>query len=373
MVQVETFYGQDAEHRCWLNPLRELWGLSSRQELTPVLEEKLCYTATMSGSYESAARVADKWGSAVEDSTIHAHVQQAGARAEQLERRRVERALDPDTRAQVVAETGERLGDESFSLVIEVDGWMVRERASQWGLKPPEKQGDRVAWHEMKTGVIFRLEDRARTQSQRPVILGKTYVAWRGEPGEFGRRLHAEAIRQGLHQAQQVYVVADGAVWIWNIVQDRLSGAVEVLDFYHAAQHLWAVAEELYGEDRQAARRWVSPLLHKLKYGGQEQVRSRLKHRLRCCLRHNDPAAAVVEREVCYFERHRDRLNYSQVHDEGCPIGSGAIESTCAQLQTRFKRTGQFWTPPGQGRLMALELARRNDDWEELWENQLVA
>ena len=57
-VQVETFYGQDPEHRCWLNPLRELWGLSSHQELTPVFEEKLCYTATMSGSYESAARVA---------------------------------------------------------------------------------------------------------------------------------------------------------------------------------------------------------------------------------------------------------------------------------------------------------------------------
>lgn len=138
----------------------------------------------------------------------------------------------------------------------------------------PLKKGDRVAWHEMKTGVIFRLEDRARTHSQRPVILGKTYVAWRGDPGEFGRRLHSEAIRQGLHQARQVYVVAAGALWIWNIVQDRLIGAVEVLDFYHAAQHLWAVADELYGEDREAARRWVSPLLHKLKHGDQEDRES---------------------------------------------------------------------------------------------------
>lgn len=71
------------------------------------------------------------------DCTIHVHVQQTGARTEQLEGQRVERALDPHTRAQVVAEASERLADESFSLVIEVDGWMVRKRGSQVGDQTP--------------------------------------------------------------------------------------------------------------------------------------------------------------------------------------------------------------------------------------------
>ena len=220
-------------------------------------------TATLTGSYEAAARVADKWGSPADDTTIHAHAQRAGARAEALAAARVERALEPATRAEVVAQAKARTKAEAFSLVIEMDGWMVRERGGQWGLKPPDQQGERVAWHEMKTAIVFRLGQRARTQSGRPVILEKTYVAWRGEPDEFGRRLYAEALRRGLCQAQKVYVVADGGVWIWNIVADRFGEATGVLDFYHASQHLWAVARALHADEEQA-RRWVRPLLHQL-------------------------------------------------------------------------------------------------------------
>ena len=66
-------------------------------------------------------------------------------------------------------------------------------------------------------------------------------------------------------------------------------------------------------------------------------------------------------------------LHYAKVREQDCPIGSGAMESTCAQFQNRFKRTGQFWTPHGQGHLLALDLARRNDDWDELWDDRMVA
>jgi len=251
-----------------LCPVRKLWGLSARQEMSPVFEERLCFTATLTGSYQSAARVADKWGSPADDTTIHTHVQQAGARAQALENERVERALNPATRADVVAEAQRQWGAQEFSLVIEMDGWMVRERGAQWGLKPPQTKADRVAWHEMKTAIIFGLGQRVKTGSGRPVILDKTYVAWRGDPHEFGRRLYAEALRQGLNQAQKVYVVADGAVWIWNLVADRFETAVGVLDFYHASQHLWAVAQAIYADQNQA-RRWVEPLLHDLKHGGR--------------------------------------------------------------------------------------------------------
>ena len=367
-VEVEAFYGRDTPTGRHLCPLKERWGLSHRQRLSPLLAERVCWTATMCGSYESAAEVSAKWGSAVDDSTIHAHAQRAGARAEAARERRVDRALEPATRGQVVAEAKAHGPGGPFSLVIMMDGWMVRERGSDWGLKPPEKAGDRVAWREMKTAIIFRLHQRAENQSGRRMIVEKFYVAYRGDADEFGRRVHGEALRRGLHQAQKVYVVADGAAWIWNIVEDRFTGAVGVLDFYHASEHLWAVAAELYGEDAQGRRRWVSPLLRMLKHGQEDQVRRRLKDRLKRCLNQGSPAAPVVERETKYFESHRHRLHYAKAQAEGCPLGSGAIESTCAQLQTRFKRTGQFWTPHGQGHLLALELARRNNDWDEIWE-----
>lgn len=366
-VEVCSIYGQDPESGRWFCPVRELWGLDSRQEMSPVLEERLCLTATLTGSYEATAQVARKWGVAADDNTIHAHVQRAGSRAQALEKARVARALDPATRGEVVAEAAETLAGQDFSLVIEMDGWMVRERGADWGLKPPEKQGDRVAWREMKTAIVFRLDQRARTGSGRPVIVDKFHVAWRGDPHEFGRRLYAEALRRGLNQAREVYVVADGAAWIWNIVADRFTQAQGVLDFYHASQHLWAVAEALHS-DAARARDWVQPLLHQLRHGHPDKVLGRLAWLLKRRDRFSPAVGELLATESNYFAGHRDRLDYPAAQSHGCPKGSGAIESTCAQLQDRFKRTGQFWTLKGEQHLLALELARRNEDWDQIWE-----
>jgi len=84
--------------------------------------------------------------------------------------------------------------------------------------------------------------------------------------------------------------------------------------------------------------------------------------------RYDEATGALIETETKYFQRHRDHLQYETAEAQGCPKGSGAIESTCSQLQDRFKRVGQFWTLPGEYCLLALDLARRNDDWDEIWE-----
>src|ERR1017187_8268291 len=89
-----------------------------------------------------------------------------------------------------------------------------------------------------------------------------------GTSGEFGRQVQAEARRRGLGAAPKVYVVADGGVWIWNIVTDRFATATGVLDFYHASQHLWDLAHTLHPENEAGARAWVEPLLHQLRHGG---------------------------------------------------------------------------------------------------------
>jgi hypothetical protein len=368
-VEVWSLYGQDPETREWLCPLRERWELGPREAMSPVLEERLCFTATRAGSYEAAAQVARKWGVAeADDSTIHAHVRSVGAWAEALREERIERALNPETRPEVVAEAGANLPAGEFSLVIMLDGWMIRERGAEWGLKPPETKADRVEWREMKSGIIFRLEDRGRTESGRPFLVEKYYEAHRGDPFEFGRCLYAEALRRGLYQAKHVYVVADGAVWIWNLVADRFPDATGVLDFYHASQHLWAIARELHGEEDEHARRWVEPLLRQLKHGGQQRVLRRLENLLPVGEPLAEDAAGRVRTDIEYFQTHRERLDYQAVGAQGCPQGSGAMESTCSQFQDRFKRTGQFWSPPGEKHLLLLELARRNEDWDELWQ-----
>ena len=81
----------------------------------------------------------------------------------------------------------------------------------------------------------------------------------------------------------------------------------------------------------------------------------------------------VIQTEHKYFDRHRDRLTYPVVEAQGYPKGSGAIESSCSQRQDRFKRTGPFWTLPGERCLLALDLARRNEDWDEIREQRDAA
>ena len=74
----------------------------------------------------------------------------------------------------------------------------------------------------------------------------------------------------------------------------------------------------------------------------------------------------LVQREIKYFQNHRDHLHYQDNAAKGFPVGSGAVESGCSQFQDRFKRTGQFWNSVSMGRLQALKVARNNGDWEEL-------
>lgn len=242
---------------------------------------------------------------------------------------------------------------------------MVRERGEQWGLKPADAAGDRVAWHELKVATIFRLSDRAQTQTGRPMLLDKFQVLLRGDPHEFGRRVHAQALRRGLAQARNVYVVADGAVWIWNIVNDRFSQAEGLVDFYHASQHLWSVAHALHGDGDQE-RQWVEPLLHQLRHGEHGRVTDLLE----AMAEESDRAAdqrQILRREAGYFDNHRDHMDYRKAADEGRPIGSGAVESSCKQIQGRFKQTGQFWKLPTEKPLLALKMASQNKDWDEIW------
>ena len=366
-VEIRTVYGQDPQSGQWLCPMRVLWGLGAREAMSPELEERLCFTATQTGSYEATARVVRRWGAEADDSTIHRHVQEAGARAQAAQEKRVERALSLETRGEVIEEAKAHVGPSEFSLVLMMDGWMVRERGPEWGWKPPDAEVNRVQWHEMKVAILFRADQRAQTQSGRRMILRKFCVACRAGPYEFGRRVYAEALRRGLAQSKRVYVVADGGVWIWNLVQDRFSDVIGVLDFYHASEHLWTVARALYGEGEEA-RAWVEPLLHKLAHGRETEVLAALERLRESGGARGQECNQTIEREANYFQSHRDHLHYQAIAAQGCPKGSGAVESTCSQLQDRFKRTGQFWSLPRERHLLALALADCNDDWDEIWQ-----
>lgn len=361
LVKLTVDYGQDAATQKWFCPQQRAWGLSPHQKITPGLAEKLCFTAVATTSFAQAAAVATRWGVAVDDTVIHQQVQRAGERAEQqAEVRRTAGATPAVPPAPAVLPA---------ALVIMLDGWMLRHRGADWGLKPAGTTGERVAWQECKSAVIYHLSHAAKTAGERGLLVEKFVVAHVGEPLEFGRQVQAEARRRGLGAAPRVYVVADGGVWIWNLQADRFATATGVLDFYHASQHLWDLAHTLHPENAAGARAWVEPLLHQLRHGGEAGVLQTLQDLPTWCAQRAQAVPPSVARETNYFTGHREHIHYAARAAEGCPVGSGAMESLCGQLQGRFKRGGQFWTEPGRRRLMTLEVARRNQDWQEVWQS----
>jgi hypothetical protein len=240
-----------------------------------------------------------------------------------------------------------------------MDGWLARFRGPGWGARKTNRP--RVEWHEIKTGVFYLHEQSAQTQGGRGVLSDKAIVSWQGEPMELGRRLNWEALRRGLARAQETLVLGDGSAWIWNVKADRWQWARELLDFYHGGEHLWELGRGLKGEAGAAS--WVGPRLHQLRHGQEKKVLEAIA-RLK---RPKGEAGQTVREQQGYFAGQAGRMNYDAIARRGWPIGSGAVESACRAKQCRFKRPGQFWTPEGLRHLGALDEARRNGHWNELW------
>lgn len=351
-VTLEVVSGFSTALNRRVHPLREYCQLAPHQRLSPELQDRLVFTATQTGSYESAARVATRWGTPISDDTVHAVVQRVGERAESI-------TLPPPP----------PLKDPEFSLVIMMDGWMVRRRGKDWGAGPRKKAAERVEWKEVKSAVIYQLETRTENASGRGLLVKKYVVACPPEtsPLDFGAAVKAEALRRGLATARRVYVVIDGAAWLWNLAGDRFSQADLLLDFHHASQHLWAIANILHGQGTPEARTWAEGLLHQLRHGGEGKVVATLAELLTpeasLPLEQKDKLRTPVE----YFQTHRDHLHYQRNASQGAPVGSGSVESLCSQLQNRFKCTGQFWSSDGLRHLLKLEVLVRNDDAISLW------
>jgi hypothetical protein len=206
---------------------------------------------------------------------------------------------------------------EPFTLVIELDAWNIRERNdADWGrTEELRKRGQEPEWwHWVYGGTCFRLSQRVQTRGGRSLILSRGTVMTRGGIDALKQQLWAEAMRHGLGQAQEVLIIADGGVWIWNLAADRFAGARQRLDPWHALEHLWAVAHALHPEAEAAAKAWIKPLQEKLLARQAVEIIDELDgvlSQLRGSRR------AVVQAERNYLDNNRDQLNYREPKSVG--------------------------------------------------------
>jgi hypothetical protein len=225
-------------------------------------------------------------------------------------------------------------------------------------------------WKELKIGDVFDVEVQQATdvRTGEPIEMGHaihdTYVAHLGGPEQFGQLLWHTAKQRGWTKASATVVVADGAAWIWNQVGTHFYDSQQVIDWYHACQHLSAAAEALYGAETDAARhcmkKWHTPL-----YQGQaKQLGQMLLHQ---AARH-PAAAATLQREAGYFLHHHRRMQYMQMREGGWPIGSGMVESGCKQFKHRFAGPGMRWSRSGAERLLPIRAAIMSCTFDALWQ-----
>jgi hypothetical protein len=251
-------------------------------------------------------------------------------------------------------------GDGVQTLLVEVDGVQVQERDG---------------WHEMKIGRAAPLGPATHTDPQTgrtTLVMGPSICGGGLEAAEESWwRTRVIAEQAGLGTAtERVVVVCDGANWIWNRAAAFLGGegraVIEIVDIFHAYEHLWAVGHALYPEPALCAR-WVEPLKEALYEQGAPAVIAAL-----AAVQPATPEAADLVRTTrAYFLEHAARMAYPQFVAQQLPIGSGAIESLCKNLvEERAKGAGMRWTASGVQAIVSLRAVHRSAQWTTFWARQ---
>ncbi len=257
----------------------------------------------------------------------------------------------------------EEIRAEAAVLLVETDGVLVHEVDGNW--------------HEVKTGVVAPLGPKVREDEETgrsTLVMGKpSYCAGFERAEAFWWRLYVEACRRGLgtRLVTMVVVLGDGADWIWRYAPAFLGLAgvkvVEILDIYHACEHLGTVAGAVFGQGSKAGEEWLGPLKRSLEAEGAAPILAALGA-LRPA---GEEAVAEVRKAVGYFTEHAARMDYPTFIAMQLPIGSGAIESACKTLiEEREKGAGMRWTEEGAQAVATLRALQRSGRWRQFWRGQ---
>jgi hypothetical protein len=199
------------------------------------------------------------------------------------------------------------------------------------------------------------------------------YVARRTAKGGFAWVLYHLAMQCGLEQAQQVVVLGDGAPWIWNLVAEHFPRAVQIVDLYHAKEHVWDVAHTVFGGATAAATAWATAACSLLEAGQIADLISAIAT-LPPIPPEPGQARSIPERAVDYFATNAQRMRYPVFRAQGMHLGSGIAEAACKTIvSTRAKRSGMRWTPEGLDALLPLRTAVLNGAYASFWQEEYAA
>jgi hypothetical protein len=271
----------------------------------------------------------------------------------QREREEIDQALQLDLPA--IA------GEPIPVLYVQMDGTGVPVVKKETLGRQGKRDGQPAHTREVKLGCVFTQTtwDEEGFAIRDPD--STTYTGAIETAVEFGKRIYREALQRGWNRARKKVVIGDGAEWLWNLV-----------DLYHARQHLWVVARQLYPQEDVAQKAWMKVHQKRLLDKGKIE---KLVSVLRSITTANPQLAEKIRTEADYFERNAERMRYPRFRAQHLFVGSGVIEAGCKTVVgSRLKQSGMFWTVRGANAILALRCSHLNgrfeDYWEQRWEAQ---
>lgn len=312
-------------------PLDDQLGL--HDQYTPAVSQLMCWAGAMDPSFDQASETLQRFaGLSVPSSQIQRVVKYYAPHA----------SLWKDTR-QI---SGPRPPVPILNIQADMTGIPMRPE-ELIDIKGKQPDGS-AKTRQIKMGCVFTQSLDSEGKPQRNP-LSSTYVSTFGEVSDLSALLYSEALKAGYATAQKVVFLGDGAEWIWNMVEDRFRGVVQIVDFYHACEHLHSLCQTLE-PDPAKAQALFGAWRHRLKRNGLPCI---LQETTRRAARLSRGRRKAVEEQVSYFRKNAARMTYRTFKRKGYFIGSGAIEGACRHIVAqRTKLSGMRWLRPGAANVL---------------------
>ena len=182
-------------------------------------------------------------------------------------------------------------------------------------------------------------------------------------PSDFAARVLRETARRRFAQASRRVLLGDGALWIWNLGDQHLPGAIQIVDLFHAKQHLSELATAIYGPGSDLGKHWATLRHDDLDEGRFDDILD--------AIRIHASANDEARKNLDYFTRNRDRMRYPYFRAQGLCVSTGVVEAGCkTAVGTRLKRAGMHWTVRGADAILALRCCKLSGRFEDFWERR---
>lgn len=180
----------------------------------------------------------------------------------------------------------------------------------------------------------------------------------------FAARVERELTRRGYFHAPRQVFIGDGAPWIWNLAALIAPDATQIVDLYHAKEHLSQLAGAIFGADSDLSHQWAADRYDDLEAGNLDAVLSAIRG-------HTSRPGEVgkqAARELDYFHTNQHRMRYAHFRSLGLCVGSGVVEAGCkVVIAQRLKRSGMFWSLNGANAIIALRCSLLSGTFDAFW------